>query len=492
MAENSIKKIKIADTEYVLSASNGIYYIEGSGATGVWTGSHNDIIEYYPGLMIAYKVGIAGASSLTLNINNLGAVPVVRNATTAVTTHYSVGSVLFLVYTVDSGGSAYWKTSDYDSDTKTRSSNKTGSKMYIIGATAQSTSGQTTYSNSNCYIGTDNCLYSGGKKVATAAELTAAIEDITLNNFGITATAAELNYVDGVTSNIQTQLDGKASSDHALNKTGDMMTGPLSFSTVSHGPTLPTSGEEGQIYFLEDNSPALPIGGSAGQVLVKNSSTDGDASWKTNISGNANTATKLATPQTITLTGDVSGSASFTGNTACSMAVTVVSASHTHTWANISDGSSCTINTTGTITGSKVYGAVWNDYAEYRICNDNFIPGQVVCENGDDTLSIAIERMQPGANIISDTFGFAIGETEDAKCPVAVSGRVLAYTYEAREEFRAGDPVCAGPNGTVSKMTREEVKEYPDRMIGTVSAIPNYETWGNENILVNNRIWIKI
>lgn len=35
-----------------------------------------------------------------------------------------------------------------------------------------------------------------------------------LGSFGITATATELNYVDGVTSNIQTQLNAKASSSH--------------------------------------------------------------------------------------------------------------------------------------------------------------------------------------------------------------------------------------------------------------------------------------
>lgn len=36
----------------------------------------------------------------------------------------------------------------------------------------------------------------------------------TLSQFGITATAAELNHTDGVTSNIQTQLNGKAASGH--------------------------------------------------------------------------------------------------------------------------------------------------------------------------------------------------------------------------------------------------------------------------------------
>jgi hypothetical protein len=42
------------------------------------------------------------------------------------------------------------------------------------------------------------------------------------------------------------------------------------------------------------------------------------------------------------------------------------------------------------------------------------------------------------------------------------------------------------------KMTREEIKEYPDRIIGLVSEIPEYKTWGEGNIPVNGRIWIKI
>lgn len=140
----------------------------------------------------------------------------------------------------------------------------------------------------------------------------------------------------------------------------------------------------------------------------------------------------------------------------------------------------------------RLFGAAWNDYAEYRVCQEDYKPGQVVCENGDDTLSIATRRLQPGANVVSDTFGFAIGETELAKCPIAVSGRVLVYTYEPREEFKPGEAVCAGPNGTVSRMTREEIREYPECIIGTVSAVPTYETWGQTDVPVDGRIWIKI
>lgn len=43
------------------------------------------------------------------------------------------------------------------------------------------------------------------------------IPEVTLASLGVTATAQELNYTDGVTSNIQTQLDGKAASSHTHN-----------------------------------------------------------------------------------------------------------------------------------------------------------------------------------------------------------------------------------------------------------------------------------
>lgn len=144
----------------------GVYYIEGTGSTaGTWLGSHADITAYYPGLMIAYKVGIAAASTTKLNINNLGAVSVVANASTAVSTRYPVNSIVFLVYTTDSSGTSYWKVSDYDSDKKAASANKVDTKLFLTGATTQSSSGQTSYSNINCYIGDDNNLYSNGEQV---------------------------------------------------------------------------------------------------------------------------------------------------------------------------------------------------------------------------------------------------------------------------------------------------------------------------------------
>ena len=147
----------------------------------------------------------------------------------------------------------------------------------------------------------------------------------------------------------------------------------------------------------------------------------------------------------------------------------------------------------GNIYANKVYGAVWNDYAECRESNEFIDAGYVVKENGDDTLSLADGRLIYGCSIVSDTFGFMIGETDKAHTPIAVSGRVLAYPYENREVFRynIGCFVCSGPNGTVSLMNKEEVWNHPEAIIGQVSAVPDYEYWGND-VKVNGRVWIKV
>lgn len=194
--------------------------------------------------------------------------------------------------------------------------------------------------------------------------------------------------------------------------------------------------------------------------------------WGINITGNATTATNAT---------NIYSSAS-TAKAYVLGTTTASSANH----ATVYNASVYT-------SGSVLYGAAWNDYAEYRESNMTQ-PGRCIIENGDDTLSLSTERLQRGAEIVSDTFGFAIGETDTCKTPIAVSGRVLAYGYEDREYFKShiGYPVCSGPNGTVSIMTDEEEQLYPSRIIGYISAVPDYEIWGTGNVKVDGRIWIRI
>lgn len=149
--------------------------------------------------------------------------------------------------------------------------------------------------------------------------------------------------------------------------------------------------------------------------------------------------------------------------------------------------------------GMKVYGAVWNDYAEMR--ESNVVePGRCVTEVGDGTMILSTQRLQRGCKVTSDTYGFCIGQTKDCNTPIAVSGRVLVHLNESQEEALShiGYPVCSGPNGTVSIMTDEEEEKYSSRIIGTISEVPTYEYWngGTEEdpkpIKVNGRIWIYV
>ena len=142
--------------------------------------------------------------------------------------------------------------------------------------------------------------------------------------------------------------------------------------------------------------------------------------------------------------------------------------------------------------GNVLYGAAWNDYAEYRAQKEKIEPGYCVASANNGEVYKTTEKFQACDGIVSDTFGFAIGETDNCQTPLAVAGRVLAYCEGNRYDYNAGDTVCAGPNGKVVRMTREEIREWPDRIIGIVSEIPEYETWGSGNVPVNGRIWIKV
>lgn len=175
--------------------------------------------------------------------------------------------------------------------------------------------------------------------------------------------------------------------------------------------------------------------------------------------------------------------------------------------SRIIEWSSGTLTVYTNLSATKIYNAVWNDFAEYRE-SDIYEGGRVLVSNGSGKLVLSTERLQPAAHVISDTFGCSVGQSDTAKTPMGVAGRVLAYTYQDRNNYKVGDAVCAAPNGTIDIMTREEIIQYPDRIIGIVDEIPNYEIWhqvstqydGNGNygghheaeVEVKNRIWIYV
>lgn len=152
---------------------------------------------------------------------------------------------------------------------------------------------------------------------------------------------------------------------------------------------------------------------------------------------------------------------------------------------------------------SRLYNAVWNDFAEFREGTTEE-PGRVVAATANSNkVSPTTERLQPVAHVISDTYGSSVGNSDTAKTPLGVSGRVLVYPYQDKNNYHVGDCVCAAPGGTADIMTREEIIKYPDRIIGIVDEIPDYKIWNaslaltdeaksETNIQVNGRIWIYV
>lgn len=215
---------------------------------------------------------------------------------------------------------------------------------------------------------------------------------------------------------------------------------------------------------------APEAGGTAGYVLI-----------------GAGTTTAPAWYGGLTLAGTAKANwiATFAGETA--------STSTTTGAVQIKGGLGVALN----IHATKVYNAVWNDYAE---CRKSWIeePGRVITEDKSGVMELATQRLMPACKIISDTYGTLMGETETSKTPIAVAGRVLAYPYKDRAQYQLGDAVCSAPNGTVDIMSRDEIMMFPERIIGTVSEIPSYEIWhagtkdNPTDIEVNGRIWIYV
>lgn len=266
---------------------------------------------------------------------------------------------------------------------------------------------------------------------ATAAELN-TLDGITattaeLNKMhGVTASTAELNYVDGVTSNIQTQLNGKAASNHShafsaitgtldaskLSGTIDIARLPaaslercvvvadddarfaLTTSDIQLGDTVKVT-ETNMMYMVVDTAELDNAAGyEAYTASVAWSNITGKPSTftpsththnyagSTSAGGAANTAVKLQTARTISLTGDASGSTTFDGSGNVSINVTVADDSHAHTIENVDglqDALDAKANTTHThnYAGSSSAGGAANTAVKLQTARAITLAGDV-------------------------------------------------------------------------------------------------------------------
>ncbi len=147
----------------------------------------------------------------------------------------------------------------------------------------------------------------------------------------------------------------------------------------------------------------------------------------------------------------------------------------------------------GHFIAEKIWNAVWNDYADLQLLNDEYIPGKAYIDTLDGA-KLCTQRCQMSViGIASDTFAHAVGKRSDIKqLPIAVAGWVLAFVDK---EYPCGTPLTNDENGNLTEMTLEEKRNYPERLIGIYKRKEMEEEFGPENsnkIKVNGRHWIKV
>jgi hypothetical protein len=144
-------------------------------------------------------------------------------------------------------------------------------------------------------------------------------------------------------------------TDNYLQLRGGTLTGDLLLNGDPTSSLMPATKQytDNAITALSNSIvyPVTSVNGFTGSVNLNHSNvgapsvtgTSATGTWGISITGNSATATTLATARSISLSGDVSGSASFNGSSNISIAATVADDSHNHIISNI-DGLQTALN----------------------------------------------------------------------------------------------------------------------------------------------------
>lgn len=238
-----------------LSAGTTSYLLSGPAET---TAAN----KYYIPDITAYRNG-SGPTYLTVGSASgayAGGLGLANNGTSKGQTIINPSATSNIILTLPDATGTIALTSDIPSVTDTKntagSSSKTGTKMYLIGATSQDTY-VTTYSNANCYIDASNNLYSNGRIVVTPAYLTeneyAQFDDIPTKTSQLTndrgfITSADLpSFVSGVKGNSESSY-----------RTGNVNLTPANIGAVPTSRTVNSKALSSNITLTASDVSAVP------------------------------------------------------------------------------------------------------------------------------------------------------------------------------------------------------------------------------------------
>lgn len=139
--------------------------------------------ELYTGVSVWVRFTDTGTTNpssgnITLNVNGTGAKEIILNNSNKTKATYNYGGELSnnqcheFVY---DGTNWVWTSRNTNTTNSAGGTNKENTKMFLVGVQTQAN--VTSYSNSKCYIGSDNEIYSNGKKVNTEDPRTCYVQD---------------------------------------------------------------------------------------------------------------------------------------------------------------------------------------------------------------------------------------------------------------------------------------------------------------------------
>jgi hypothetical protein len=147
------------------------------------------------------------------------------------------------------------------------------------------------------------------------------------------------------------------------------------------------------------------------------------------------------------------------------------------------------LNYDGYLWATRMYNAVYADFADFQDLNDELVYGKCYYDTYDGA-KICNSYCQKGViGIASDTYGQACGSdsTKEAQVPISVGGWVLAYVDK---EYEIGTPLTNDSKGNLTEIEIDEKLEYPERILATYKKKERDVMWNN--LVVDNRHWVKI
>lgn len=137
------------------------------------------------------------------------------------------------------------------------------------------------------------------------------------------------------------------------------------------------------------------------------------------------------------------------------------------------------LNYDGYLYATRVYNAIYNDYAECFNSNGlvyNEIVNRIVEIGSDKKLKLANEESKGVIGVVSDSYGFLLNGSEEeirngSKIPVGLAGTLYVDSEEVVDEKNIHRFVCSGKDGKARVIPKGKAYKYEGCIVGKIIGV---------------------